>query len=834
MDARDFRKFFLSIVLPSILAIALFIISFYVIVIPSFERTLMNGKREMISQLTNSATSVVADYYNQAQEGLLSEEEAREMAAEKVRGMRYGEDEKDYFWITDMRPYMIMHPYRDDLNGTDLSDYQDPHGKKLFTEAVAIVNNQGDGFINYIWQWKDDTTRLVSKLSYVKGFDRWDWIIGTGIYLEDVRLEIRRLEGRLLRISLIIILVIAGSLSYIVAGSLKIEKRRGRAEERLKLSREKYRMLVESSTIGTLMMVDNRIIYANQKFLGISGLTRDQIGMLAIEDLFDLRWDVMVGSFGDPGTSLALESRINRPERRSEVLLTISRVEYNSRYSYILVVNELAGSVISERESRRLSEDLQASLLLMNQPVHQLVTGYHHCDIDSTIKEAAVLFRRKGCHELIVRQKGKVVGIVTASDFLLRAIAGGTETDSPVSVIMSAPVIGVREDALIYEALLVCKKNNVSHLLVNNSMGECIGTLSYSGMLEVQQNYITLLMDGAERAESTDELRHLYQRMNAIVEMLVFTGTNPGQITRLISSFADRVNCRTVELAVERLGKPPCRFCFIVMGSLGRHEQTLATDQDNGIIYDDNCSDMDEAALYFRKLGERISDDLNHIGYNFCKGNIMAANPEWVKPLNEWKVQFSRWINDSDPQSLLEVSIFFDFRGLCGDASLAGELRDHLNSSMDAKAVFFYHLSQEVIRFKPPVGLFGQIVGEHLSDDSNIVDIKKLLMPLIGFARLYALKIQVPEINTIRRFQLITDRGEVQRELSEELTEAYNILMGARLKTQVAGSSRGSSPSNSLDINRLTAIERSTVKKVLSLINELITKIRIDFKGTLS
>ncbi|MEZ5000092.1 MAG: cache domain-containing protein [Bacteroidales bacterium] len=129
MNSREMRKFFLSIVLPSILAIALFIISFYLLVIPSFEKNMLNARKEMISELTSTAWSLVNDYYGQYSSGNLTLEEAKSQAASRIEQMRYGDEKKDYFWITDSQPLMIMHPYRRDLNGTDLSGYSDPDGK---------------------------------------------------------------------------------------------------------------------------------------------------------------------------------------------------------------------------------------------------------------------------------------------------------------------------------------------------------------------------------------------------------------------------------------------------------------------------------------------------------------------------------------------------------------------------------------------------------------------------------------------------------------------------------------------------------------------------------
>jgi len=794
---------------------------------------MMESKKEMISELTNSAWSLVNEYYNEYSSGSIGREEAKQLAASRVGKMRYGDEKKDYFWITDMRPFMVMHPYRQELNGTDLSDYKDPQGKRLFVDASELVHNNGEGYIDYIWQWKDDTTLIVPKLSYVKGFPKWEWIIGTGIYLNDVKQEIKILERSLFRITFIIIIVITLVLLYIIRQSKIIENRRKEAEHKLMLSRQKYKTLVESSTIGTLMMAENRIIYANQKFLDLSDCQRNDLDNKTIEDLFDLDWFSITDSFRDPGKSVTMETRIKSQDDNIEVLLSVSKVSYNKGYSYIIVVNELSTSSVIDRHSRILQDDLQSSLLLMNQPVTRLVKDYLSCDLDYAVSEAIDLLKRKNRTALLIKQKEQVLGIVTASDFLIRGMSEGIELNSPVSSIMSAPVISVLENCLIHEAILKCRLFGISYLQVNNRQGECIGLLDYNNLLEVQQNYIAQLFSETDKAESASDIRDIYLRLNVIIELLVRSGAKPENITRLVSSFSDKVNVRVIEMAIEKEGTAPCNFCFVAMGSQGRLEQTLCTDQDNGIIINDSFENDRAAILYFRKLGERIAADLNTVGYKYCRGNFMASNPKWIKSLKEWKEQFSSWINNSDPQSILDVNIFFDFRAIYGKSHLAEELRLHLNKATDGKAVFFYNLSQEVIRFKSPVGTFGKILGEQESPDSNLVDIKKLLMPVIGFARLYALRALVSETNTLNRFESLRNSEDMPGNLIDEITEAYDILMGARLRSQVNSLAKGEDPSNILDVNQLTNIEQMTIRKVLSLINDLVTKVKLDFKGTI-
>jgi signal transduction histidine kinase len=194
-------RFFIRVILPGILTFLLFTALILGYLIPGFEAAMMERKQETIRELTRTAWSILEHYHRLESAGEISREEAKAHTRDAIRELRYGDESKDYFWITDRQPVMIMHPYRPDLDGRDLSDFRDPDGKAMFVEFVRATNASGEGFVDYRWQWKDDSLRIVPKLSYVRLFQPWDWIIGTGIYIEDVREEIRRMETRAILIS---------------------------------------------------------------------------------------------------------------------------------------------------------------------------------------------------------------------------------------------------------------------------------------------------------------------------------------------------------------------------------------------------------------------------------------------------------------------------------------------------------------------------------------------------------------------------------------------------------------------------------------------------------
>ncbi|MDZ7738028.1 MAG: DUF294 nucleotidyltransferase-like domain-containing protein [Bacteroidales bacterium] len=714
-----------------------------------------------------------------------------------------------------------------------MSDYTDPDGKRLFVESAALVEEKGEGFIDYKWQWKDDTTQVVPKLSYVKGFSEWNWIMGTGIYLDDVKKEIRAIEKKLLWISFVIILVIALALAYINRQSMIIERRRREAEHKLLLSRQKYKSLVEASSEGTIMIMEGRIVYVNQKFLDLAGAEREKVSGGSFEDIFDMKWTDITDAFADPGKSLNFETAIIKADNTSiPVIVSVSRVRHNNNFGYILIVKELSKHDILSSEKERLHHDMQTSLLLMNRKIGSLAVDFISCGTDTTIAEAARLMMRKKQEVVFVKQKGQVIGVAGQKDFLYRKLAGDMDDTAPVTRIMSAPVISMHGDSLIHEAITECRTKNISHILVRNKEGDYTGVISYKKLLEVQQNYTALLTGEIRKAESIDDMIAPYQRMNVLVNAFIESGVRTESITRLISGIADAVTKRITELVIEEEGEPPCDFCFIAMGSQGRTEQTLVTDQDNGIIRDDSCKGDEKAEEYFVRLGKKINEGLHRVGYNYCPGKFMAGNPEWNRCLGEWKKLFSDWINNSDPQSLLDISIFFDFRAVYGEGRLADSLREHVNKVARDKSVFFYHLSQTVTKFKPPVGMFGQIVGEHDSPDSNIVDVKKLLMPVTGFARIYALKLGISHTGTILRLESMKESKAVQDQLLDEIIQSYKTLMAFRLTKQVRQVIEGEEPGNALDVNSLTDIEKSTLKKVLSVINDIMIKLKSDFKGS--
>ena len=264
-------KWMLRVGLPSLVTVALFAIVIFAVVMPAFKNSLLERKEDSLKTIAETGWSILQSLHEQELAGLLTTEEAQSRAAERIRSIRYGPKMKDYLWINDMQPAIIMHPYRTDLEGQDVSDFADPHGKHLFVAFVDMVRDHQSGFVDYMWQWKDDPHRIEPKLSFVKGFKPWGWIIGTGLYVDDVAAEIRAITHRVIALCSTVLIVVIAMSVIIALYSLAAEASRTEAEGR-------FRALFNSTPqCIALLRTNGTIVEANRATVESLGLPHEKL-----------------------------------------------------------------------------------------------------------------------------------------------------------------------------------------------------------------------------------------------------------------------------------------------------------------------------------------------------------------------------------------------------------------------------------------------------------------------------------------------------------------------------------------------------------------------------
>jgi CBS domain-containing protein len=456
------------------------------------------------------------------------------------------------------------------------------------------------------------------------------------------------------------------------------------------------------------------------------------------------------------------------------------------------------------------------------------------CGEDTSIRKAALEMSRKRCSSIFVKDaSGSVYGLVTDNDLRTKVIAAGLDTAKPVSAIMSTPLAVISERATVFEALIAMMQKGIKHLVVENPAEQVVGVITNQDLLKVQGQSPLILIREINEAKSIDEIIDKHEKLPRMIQGLINAGAKADNVTRLITTLSDAILKKVIEFTVQESDPPPVKFVFMILGSEGRKEQTLKTDQDNAIIFEDvPAKKLEVVRAYFLKLGEIICRRLDRAGYAFCEGGIMAKNPEWCLTLSEWQNKFKEWIHAPEPEALLHSSIFFDFRGGYGEMRLIDDLREHLFGSLSGWAGFFRHLSENAIYFKPPIGFFRNFVVESKGEHKDAFDIKMAMLPIVDFARIYALKNRIDETNTLERLHLLYHAKVLKWAEYHDLEQAYSFMMQLRFVRQIAAIiDEKRPPDNYVKPKKLSRIEQTMLKEIFRRIERFQKKLEFDFIG---
>ncbi len=453
---------------------------------------------------------------------------------------------------------------------------------------------------------------------------------------------------------------------------------------------------------------------------------------------------------------------------------------------------------------------------------------------DMTIKQCAQTMAQNKISSLFVNAAdGQCVGMVTERDLTRRVIAVGCDIERPVSEIMSSPVYSVPEFAMIFEALMTMMEHNIRHLAVTDVDENVVGILSNRDLLSAQGQSPIFFLHKMASANTIEEIVESHGRLPALVRTLISGGAKANNLTRFITRVADDILHKIMAKTIDQLGPPPVKFAFMILGSEGRKEQTLKTDQDNAIVFEDvPASELTRVRDYFLQFGEIACGLLDRAGYAFCEGGVMAKNPKWCQPVSAWQEYFSDWIHAAEPEQLRDASIFFDFEFGWGEKSMVDALRTYLFDSLKGWSGFFRHLTENALHFKPPLGFFRNFVVESKGEHRSALDIKSAMTPIVDFARIYALKYRIEQTNTLARLEHLRLKEVLKSQEYEEIETAYGFLMQVRLSRQVAAMiDEKSAPDNYINPKKLTRIEQKMLKEIFIRINKFQTKLEFEFIG---
>ena len=451
------------------------------------------------------------------------------------------------------------------------------------------------------------------------------------------------------------------------------------------------------------------------------------------------------------------------------------------------------------------------------------------CDQATTICEAAKCISSERSGALfVIDANGSAVGIVTDRDFAKKVVAGGIQTGLPVTAIMTAPVIAVESSERIFQALLTMLGRNIHHILVTED-GRPKGVLTSHDLMLLQGKSPLSLARNIEQQQSVDDLVAAQKRIADLLPLLMREGARASHITRVVAELNDRVMAKILILAEERLGPPPLPYCWVVLGSEGRREQTFKTDQDNALLYADPSEDeRTRASAYFEKLATFAQQALERCGYPPCPGGWMASNPRWRMPLAAWQAMFKRWIEEVEYHSVEDALILLDMRPVAGDLSLYERLAADIAERLKGASFFKSILACVSIGRKPPLGFFRTLVLDRSGEHKEELDIKETgTGPIVEAARVFAVDAGISQTNTVDRLSALRNLDYLDGKVLTELQEAFEFLTLLRLENQLQQAREGRPLNNYISPRKLTHLQKGllreafqTVARVQSLIDD--------------
>ena len=435
-----------------------------------------------------------------------------------------------------------------------------------------------------------------------------------------------------------------------------------------------------------------------------------------------------------------------------------------------------------------------------------------------------LIHQKKVGSVLVVDEAGTIQGILTRYDILGRVTLAQIPLDTPIAKIMSTDVKTLSVDDTAETAGLMMSQHHIRHLPVLRGQ-EIAGIISERDLFSLQRLSLNNISSAIRGADDVASLKECANNIRKFARNLLGQGVQARQLTGLISHLNDVLTAQLITLFTKKHHLDLEHFAWISLGSEGRSEQTIATDQDNALILLD--SEVMNKERYLASANE-INQALDQCGYPLCKGNIMASNPELCIGKQEWLHRFERWIEQGNPEDLLKASIFFDFRALAGNASLLKPLRDYVVKQAQATPRFIKLLTENSLHWKVPFNWFGSLETKEL-DGKKIIDIKMQGTAIVvDAARIYSLAHGIAAVNTRERLAAVGRALNVSEAESMGWIASFEYLQTLRLAAQIDGHAIGGNP-NAVDVEQLNSVDKTILRESLSKVRNLQQQLELDY-----
>jgi CBS domain-containing protein len=450
------------------------------------------------------------------------------------------------------------------------------------------------------------------------------------------------------------------------------------------------------------------------------------------------------------------------------------------------------------------------------------------CGPEERVSNAVATMRSQAIGSMIVVDAASApIGILTLRDVVDRVALEPGALDAPIEQVMTPHPVTLPVQETAYAAALAMIRHGVRHIVLVDGK-RLAGLVSERDLFGMQSAGVRHLSTEIRGAKDLSAVTRFGADIRDLACRMVVQGAAVGPLTAFIASLNDLLTERIVELDFRAAATRGLRWCWVVMGSEGRSEQTLRTDQDNGLIFDpapgQSVADARAALL---PVAQHINQALDQAGYRLCPGDIMAGNPQWCLSLDEWRSRFAHWIDSGSPEALLHGAIFFDLRPLAGEVALGRELRDWLAVHAPRNRRFLHQMARNALENRAPLRWPG---GFRTAADGRI-DLKLNGAGLfVDAARIFSLAFGIDECNTERRLRAAAPRLKVPAAELEAWIAAFHYVQGQRLRRQAECLAQGLAPDNRIDPRALNDFDRDVLRSALGRTRALQRRVALDYQ----
>ncbi|WP_377109227.1 DUF294 nucleotidyltransferase-like domain-containing protein [Pseudoalteromonas sp. R86517] len=434
---------------------------------------------------------------------------------------------------------------------------------------------------------------------------------------------------------------------------------------------------------------------------------------------------------------------------------------------------------------------------------------------DASIRQTAKKMKKHGVSSIMITEHAILVGVVTDRDLRNRVLADEVDPQDAVSSIMSAKPKFIFENNRVFSALHLMLKYNIHHLPVLDENHKPLGMLTSTDLLRQQKSDPVQLIGRIYKAHSIADLKRYAGEIPELLRSFSYNIEDISLIGKLLSGLTDALTSRLIHLFQEENGAAPTSFCFICFGSQAREEQTLHSDQDNGLLLPDDLSEQHQA--YFKHMGEFVCEQLVECGIRRCPGNIMASSDECRMSVSQWCERFFKWIKSPTPNAMLNCKIFFDLRFIEGSNALYSGFCEQLNR-ISRDELFYAAMATDIRASSVPIGLFNKLKTQKNDNNHKYIDLKKRGVVIINdIVRLYALKAGIKRANTQERLDALLKHSLLNKDDIYNLKDCWRFLTQLRFSTQI---NEEGLPSNCINPDKLTSLERHQLKEAFYLVKQ--------------